>query len=837
MLDNIFDNLFDTYNEPKEYNLVQLFSTLDTRATHTSLRKSQEDALEALSNSHQEKDTILKLSTGSGKTTIGLLYLLGYMQLEKKPAVYLCPTVQLVEQVIEESQKLGIKTFPFRKSESELPADCYTGNRVIVCTYDKFFNAKSVFQKTTTGIIPEAIVLDDAHSGLELIRKQFTLILEDDIKDSIIEIVDADCRHYHQTKWADVKNSDPHTLFEIPYWIWQNHINQITETLINYKTLKNFIFVWPHIENILKYCRCVIKGEKLEIIPDIINIEKVKHYNNSNHRLFMSATLADDNILVRDLNISPSALKRIISPNNDKGIGERMILTPSLIDPSLTREIMIDFISQLSKKNKVVVLTPSYLQAKDWTDKGAELLDSDNIQSGIEKLAEPNSNFNFAVCSQRYEGVNLADETCRILVLDGIPVGSNTIDSLDAENLGLRGGVRNKIAYRIEQGMGRAVRSHADYAVVLLVGHDLGVNIAQHQVRASFSTQTVAQIDLSNNLCELIKKQSPQNILGGLENVIRSCLDRDEKWKNGYQQYMKKVEKRESLTDDNKVRLGTLERLMYVSAYNNQPTKYIMDFRQHLNNVKLDQEELGFYLEKASRILFSCDPSEALQLQIVAKEKYPHAFTPPNLPKKNKKPTSYNLINIVTLFKELVEHKHALIKLQQARGKLNFNNPNSYIIEDGIKELGSLLGLEASRPESEIGEGSDVVWLWDNYCYVIEIKHNNQKTLHKKDSGQLHDSVTWAKNYYTMFNIIPITITKDNVTNCDHDAHYDENTLLVQENHIIKLINNIENMYRYISEHPETLESNELLSKKINDYSLDRDSFRQNYSTNIKKNN
>lgn len=84
MLDNIFDNLFETYNEPKEYNLVQLFSTLDTRATHTSLRKSQEDALESLSKSYQEKDTILKLSTGSGKTTIGLLYLLGYMQLEKK---------------------------------------------------------------------------------------------------------------------------------------------------------------------------------------------------------------------------------------------------------------------------------------------------------------------------------------------------------------------------------------------------------------------------------------------------------------------------------------------------------------------------------------------------------------------------------------------------------------------------------------------------------------------------------------------------------------------------------------------------------------------------------
>lgn len=835
MIENIFDNLFESYDEPKGYDLIQLFNTLDTRATHTSLRKSQEDSLEALSKNHEKKDTILKLSTGSGKTTIGLLYLIGYMQVENKPGVYLCPTVQLVEQVIEEANKLGIKAYQFKKFESEIPADCYAGKRVIVCTYDKFFNAKSVFKKTDIGITPEAIVLDDAHSGLELIRKQFTLLIDNEAKDLIIDIVDASCRHYHATKWSDVKNKDPSTLFEIPYWIWQNNIDQIAETLNNFKNEKNFIFVWPHIENILKFCRCVIKGEKIEIIPDIINIEKIKQYRNSNHRLFMSATLADDNILIRDLDIEPSALERTISPNNDKGIGERMILTPSLIDLSLTREIMINFISQLSKKHKVVVLTPSILQAQDWIDKGAVLLDSNNIQDGIEQLADPYSNFNFAVCSQRYEGVNLADETCRILILDGIPTGSNTIDSLDAANLGLRGGVRNKIAYRIEQGMGRAVRSHSDYAVVLLIGHDLGVNIAQHQVRNAFSTQTIAQIDLSNNLCELVKKQSPNDILSGLENVIRSCLDRDEKWKIGYQTYMKKIEKKESEVDDNKVKLGILERSMYVSAYNNQPSKYIMDFRQHLNKVNLDEDEIGFYLEKAARVLHSFNEYEALQLQIIAKEKYPSSFTPPNLTKKQKKQNSSNLNNIIKSFKELVEIKYALLKIQQVRNNINFNNTNSNIIEEGLKYLGGLIGLESSRPESEIGKGPDLVWLWDNNCYVIEVKHNNINKLHKKDSAQLHDSLTWAKDYYPMYNTIPVTITKDNIMQADHDAHYHKDTLLIKESNINDLIRNIENFYAYIIEHPETLESHALLSKKINNFKLDAENFKKNYSSTITK--
>ncbi len=835
MIDNIFDNLFEAFDEVKNYNLIDLFNTLDTRATHTSLRKSQEDALEYLSKNYINKDTILKLSTGSGKTTIGLLYLLGYMQLEKKSGVYLCPTVQLVEQVIEEANKLGIKAFQFKKNDSDMPVDCYSGNRVIVCTYDKFFNAKSVFQKTSTGIIPEAIVLDDAHSGLELIRKQFTLIVDSEAKDLILEILDASCRNYHPTRWIDVKSKDPNNLFEVPYWIWQDHIDQISETLNQFKNLQNFIFVWPHIENILKYCRCVIKGETIEIIPDIINIERIKQYKNSNHRLFMSATLADDNILIRDLDIDPSALNRIISPNNDKGIGERMILTPSLIDQSLTRETMINFITELSKKHKVVVLTPSTNQAQDWVTNGAQLLNSDNIANGLEQLANPSSNFNFAVCSQRYEGVNLADETCRVLVLDGIPIGSNTIDSLDAANLGLRGGVRNKIAYRIEQGMGRAVRSHADYAVVLLIGHDLGVNIAQHQVRNAFSTQTIAQIDLSNNLCELVKKQFPNDILRGLEQVISSCLDRDEKWKVGYQNYMKKIEKKESIIDINKIKLGTLERSMYVNAYNNQPLKYITEFRQHLNKVDLEEEEIGFYLEKTARVLYSIEKYEALQLQVNAKEKYASAFIPPNMPKKNKKYSSSNLVNIIKFFKELVDIKYAPLNLQKVRGNINFLNQNSNIIEDAFKDLGKLMGLESWRPESEIGKGSDIVWLWDNNCYVVEVKHNNQKTLHKKDSAQLHDSIKWATEYYPMYNIIPVTITKDNITHCDKDAHYNSDTLLIKESNVSNLIQNLNNLFLYIIEHKELLESHELLADKLKHFKLDKESFKLNYSTNIKK--
>lgn len=55
-------------------SLGELFSQLDRKATHTSLRPIQVSALEALDKQASERDVVIKLSTGSGKTLVGLVY-------------------------------------------------------------------------------------------------------------------------------------------------------------------------------------------------------------------------------------------------------------------------------------------------------------------------------------------------------------------------------------------------------------------------------------------------------------------------------------------------------------------------------------------------------------------------------------------------------------------------------------------------------------------------------------------------------------------------------------------------------------------------------------------
>jgi superfamily II DNA or RNA helicase len=54
--------------------LVELFEQLDRKATHGSLRPVQIEALNALNGQVNEHDIVVKLSTGSGKTVVGLVY-------------------------------------------------------------------------------------------------------------------------------------------------------------------------------------------------------------------------------------------------------------------------------------------------------------------------------------------------------------------------------------------------------------------------------------------------------------------------------------------------------------------------------------------------------------------------------------------------------------------------------------------------------------------------------------------------------------------------------------------------------------------------------------------
>ncbi|MBC3862434.1 DEAD/DEAH box helicase family protein [Undibacterium jejuense] len=107
--------------------LAALFEQLDRKATHTSLRPPQLSALGSLDTNSEIRDLVIKMSTGSEKTFFGLAYAeMMRRRYMRKPVVYLCPTTQLVEQVLRTAHAIGVPVSTF--APKGLPYDALQGD-------------------------------------------------------------------------------------------------------------------------------------------------------------------------------------------------------------------------------------------------------------------------------------------------------------------------------------------------------------------------------------------------------------------------------------------------------------------------------------------------------------------------------------------------------------------------------------------------------------------------------------------------------------------------------------------------------------------------------------
>lgn len=79
----------------KPLSPIEIYNKLDRSAAASGpLRKIQEDVLsEWYKNRFDDRDIIVKLHTGQGKTLIGLLMLQAKLNADKGPCLFVCPNI------------------------------------------------------------------------------------------------------------------------------------------------------------------------------------------------------------------------------------------------------------------------------------------------------------------------------------------------------------------------------------------------------------------------------------------------------------------------------------------------------------------------------------------------------------------------------------------------------------------------------------------------------------------------------------------------------------------------------------------------------------------------
>jgi len=816
-------------------NLLALFDSLDRQTSHIELRSVQQAALRILSERRKERDLILKISTGTGKTAVVLLYLWSFMEESHQPVVYLCPTKQLCEQVNIEADKLGLQSTIYPARQTHPSVEGIRAKAIIICTYDKLFNAKTTFDRADVALRPNAIVLDDAHAGVEEIRDCFTLrISNNDIRSELLRILDAACAAYKPAAWNDIRNEDPNQLMEIPYWIWKPLLPQIGQIIGGQADDEQLQFVIPHVMDILRRCRCVVSGTAVEIVPDILPVHRSPAYDEAEHRLFMSATLADDSVLVRELGTSISAAEKPVVPPNDSGMGERMVLAPSLVDSKLDRNWVMSLCERLSERLNVVVLCPSEPKAREWESVGAEICLRDDVKEAVESLKIASSKGHLVVFSQRYDGIDLPDKSCRVLVLDGMPLGEGILDRLDSSASRFAGGTRNRLIYRIEQGMGRAVRSHADYAVIFLAGDELAHFIAKHDVLSAMNPDTKAQLELAIDLSKMAAEDAGADSEAAVKDMIRKCLKRDDGWKQFYDETIRKSSVASGTTDPNRIKLADAERRAFKCAISNDLQGAVRILRDGIDKFVSDDEATkGWYLQRVANYMYDIDAGQALEAQRTAYLANKSMYCPPQIVKRPPKVEESNVQAIISEWYRQFENPNGVIAaINELKSLMSFEMPHS-VIEQTLCELAPLLGARGSRPEKEEGDGPDDLWLWGDVSLVMEAKTENQKSLHKKDAGQLSASVNWfKKNYQTRKNVIPIIACRTNL--CDCDAYFPENTRVITSDGINQLFEKLEQFYRKIIAQPLMYSTPKSILKLQQDFSLLPEQFCRNFTKKLR---
>ena len=414
----------------KELNPIveprNLFQTLRLNKTFEYLRDVQGDVLDEWYEHRNRRDIVIKMNTGSGKTLVGLLLLRSRLNEGKGPALYLCPNNHLVSQVRNEADKLGIKHVDFDENNL-FPPEFHESTGVLITNVQKLFNGRSVFRVADRldPIAVGTILIDDAHTCINIVKDQFTATFakSSEIGERLSNLFQNSLKHQSAALLADINQNKRDVYLRVPYWSWQANLQEVVNIFSEKSDCAELRFVWPFLKmgEVLANAIATVSGDKFEVAPKAVPISLVPSFDDAQHRIYMSATLVDDAALVKDFAADPKLIKKPIRPKIEGDIGERLIITPSLIDPKIEEANTIDLVSEIrcAHNANAVVLVPSNNRAKMWSSADTLVVPGMQISDAISRLTTTTGNT--AVFANRYDGVDLPDDACRVLVIDDLP--------------------------------------------------------------------------------------------------------------------------------------------------------------------------------------------------------------------------------------------------------------------------------------------------------------------------------------------------------------------------------------------------------------------------------
>lgn len=750
-------------------------------------RDVQSDVWKKWFECRDNKNSIIKMNTGSGKTTVGLLILKSCLNEGVGPAVYVVPDSYLVEQVCKEAQNLGIKT-----STDEKDSNFIKGQSILIINIHKLVNGKSVFgMRGINNVEIGSIIIDDAHACITTIKDQYTLQIPNgtEMYSKILQLFSESLKNQCANKFTELCMTDSRDLFMlVPYWEWQEHQNEvyeiIRENLIDGEPLS---FRLPLLKDHFQFCDCIVTNAKIEISIKSIPISKISSFEHATRRIFMTATLADDSVLSSELGVYPDDVPNVISPDKANDIGDRLIIMPQVMNRNITNDEIKQQLLNFSNSCNVVIIVPSKKRAEYWSDISNLELTIENLKDGVEKLKS--GHVGIAVLINKYDGVDLPDEACSILVIDGLPPMNNVYDQFEKNANPKSSRLKCERIQKLEQGMGRGVRSNSDSCAVILMGRDIAEIVYANNGLNYFSKATKKQLEVSDLLCNQIDTPNATNIL----SMCNYSIDKNEEWIAASKATLSSIEY------DSKPHFNNYQvalRKAFDLAERSQYDKAIDTIEQEINDAE-NKELKGLLLQYKAELQNFVNQEES-QETLLAANCYNRMLINPIKGIVPEKYAAKIAEQGRAIYNYITENEFTtngfLIKVDGVLGDLCFNSVSSKKFEAAIKELGFILGLNSTQPEEEFGSGPDNLWQLDNQQFVV-IECKNEATtefIPKKDCNQLNGSINWLNlQYHGINECYPIMIHHSVIFS--HDCSPETRTRIIDEESLNKLKMEVKN--------------------------------------------
>ncbi|MFG0702877.1 DEAD/DEAH box helicase [Acinetobacter sp. TYF_19] len=508
------------------------------RRKHASLFDHQGQVLRSYaSDAINNSDVAIQLPTGSGKTLVGLLLAEWRRRKFDEKVVFLCPTRQLVNQVVEEANNkygLTVQGFsgPIKGYSAEAKAAYKDRRKVAVTTYNSIFNTNPFFDDA------DVIIVDDAHAAENYLQNLWTFSVnrfsENDstLYRTIASVLKSVLTEQNFARmcgaWEDISDLTwvdkiPSTKFQI---IKEDLCTVINSALTESSSQK---YSWGMIRSHLHACQMYVSSSEILIKPFIPPTWSHNAFNDAKQRIFMSATLGQGGDLER-LTGRPN-IKRVSIPEgwDKQGIGRRFFIFP---EKTLESDEIIDLRRHLmGMSGRSLVLTSSNDAANEIIEDIEQNLNfpiftATDLEGGKDEFT--NKSEAVAVIANRYDGIDFPEESCRLLFVEGLSQSTSLQERFLVNRMGASVLFNERTQTRALQAIGRCTRGLNDYSAVVITGDELSCYLTDSKRRKYFHPELQAELEFGVEQSSEIDKNTI------IEN-FKIFIEHGEEWEEANQ--------------------------------------------------------------------------------------------------------------------------------------------------------------------------------------------------------------------------------------------------------------------------------------------------------------